>query len=87
MRKCKWCGEYFTVQNMKQNNAVKYCSKKCRIEARRESTRKAMRKYRKTIRRRERGSQLGESHLNETPSSDFQKELRVVEREIRRIGL
>ena len=87
MRKCNWCGEMFEVEPDRRSNAVKYCSKKCRVEARRESTRKANRKYRKTIRDRERGSQLGESHLNENPSPDFCKELRIVEREIRRIGL
>ena len=86
-RKCSWCGEFFEVEQHKRNNAVKYCSKECRIEARRESTRKAMRKYRKTIKERERGSQLGESHLNENPSHNFKKELWLVENEIRRIGL
>lgn len=66
---------------------MKYCSKRCRVEARRESTRKAMRKYRKTIKGRERGSQLGESHLNENPSPNFDKEYHIVEKELRRIGL
>lgn len=88
LQKCGWCGEVFTVDAKRQNNAVKYCSRDCRIEARRESNREATRKYRKMKQNDEnRGHLLGESHINEHPSSDFKKEYIIVRNEKRRLGL
>ena len=87
-KKCKWCGEYFTVEKKRKYNAVKYCSKNCRIEARREKNRESNRKYRKMKQNDEnRGHLLGESHINEHPSSDFKKEYYIVRNEKRRLGL
>lgn len=87
-RKCKWCGEYFTVENSRKNNAVKYCSSTCRHEARKELQRENNRRYRERKQNNEqRGHLLGDSRINEHPCSDFKHELAIIRKEKRRIGI
>lgn len=86
--KCGWCGEYFTVETRRGNNAVKYCSPTCRREKRREQQREYTRKWRKRIQGEEhRNYLLGESRIDEHPNKDWKKELKIIQKEMRRIGI
>ena len=84
--KCKWCGKTFT----KTHNRQVYCSTECRKNAKREQDRNHWirwyhRNKNKTVTQSSRC--LGTSRIGAKKHEDNNKEQKVVENEIRRIGL
>lgn len=85
--KCKWCGSLFTVPRTREFNAVKYCCIRCRHYAYLESHREARRRYEKKYNRTDNKHHLGNSNIKEHANPDFIRELKIVERELKRLNL
>lgn len=84
--KCSWCGKLF----FRQNNAQKYCSEQCKHEALLENKRKYInnRNKKKHFNTRIKNlTTLGSLNtgLGCKPNVDFEKEHRLVKKELRRI--
>lgn len=77
MKVCPYCQSLYVPTHHRQ----KFCSKKCFKEHRRDY--KAEWKRTKYIPK----PRVGTSNINSTPNKDFDKEEKILQRELRRLGL
>ena len=83
---CKWCGKSFE----KKHHSQKYCSSYCRKSARAEQSRiKSHRWYHKHKHELSEKSRwgLGSGYLGKHRYDNFEKELKIIEREFRRLQI
>jgi len=85
-QKCKWCGEYF----IKTHHSQKYCSDYCRKNARAEQSRnKAHRWYHRHKHELSEKTRwgLGSGYLGKHRYTNFDKELKTIQTEFKRLRL
>ncbi|WP_323736218.1 hypothetical protein PXD04_10105 [Methanosphaera sp. ISO3-F5] len=81
---CKWCGRTFRVPMTREYNATKYCCVKCSYFAQLEQKYEWIREYRKKY-----GTQfsIGTSNFKEKRFKDFEREMKAIRKEMKRLGL
>ena len=77
VKKCNFCGNYYTPTHHRQVYCCKDCSKKALQDQKNEWKRT------KWIRPK----RMGTGYIDEKPKQDFDAEKRTIEKELRRLGL
>lgn len=86
-RKCKYCGRIF----FKTHNRQEYCGKKCYTFSRKEQKAFYQQKRRLLIKNGElisnENKELGTTFLSPHPNMDFIREYKIIQKELKRIGV
>lgn len=86
LKTCKWCGRTFRVPKRREFNATKYCCIKCSYYAYLENHLEAVRRYNKRYGLKNQ-KRLGDMGLGSHREEDFEKELKKIKAELRRLKL
>ena len=77
VKTCDWCGNLYTPTHHKQKFCNKNCYREHRIEYKNEWDRTKRKKRHK----------LGTGYIKSTPNEDFNKEHKILQKEMRRLGI